>query len=173
MTIQRRIQDITHQRRFSTSADSSHYCKHSKRELHIYVLQIVLHCSIHPDEIIPGTSLALISLSATLKILESKGSFHFILIGIVAKDSLIDDFASVYTGFRTNINEQIGRTHYLFVMLNYYYSIADIPKTFEYAYQPFGIPRMKSDTRLIKNIKRAHKGTTQGSHKVDSLAFTT
>ena len=47
--VERRIEDVPHKGRLATAADSRHDGQHSQRELHIYILKIVLLSTFHGD----------------------------------------------------------------------------------------------------------------------------
>ena len=56
-------------------------------------------------------------------------------------------------------------------MLNYHHGVSDVTESLQHSDKSLCITRMKTDTRLIKYVKRAYQGAAQRSHKIDSLAL--
>ena len=54
---ERLVEYVADKCRFAASAHTAHNRHHAKRELHVYVLEIVLGSSRHFDEAFPGTAL--------------------------------------------------------------------------------------------------------------------
>ena len=111
------VENITHERTFTRTADACYDCHHIQGELHIDPFQIVFTGTFHLDIIIPGTAI--------------KGHFYLVLSrqipdGIavatgfqIVHITLIDHFPTQATGLRTDVDNVIGRTDNLFVMLHH------------------------------------------------------
>ena len=94
------VENITHERTFTRTADTCYDCHHIQWELHINPFQIVFTGTFHLDIIIPGTTI--------------KGHFYLVL-----SRQIPDGIATQATGLRTDVDNVIGRTDNLFVMLHH------------------------------------------------------
>ncbi len=65
--------------------------------------------------------------------------------------SLIGDFSSVFTRFRSHVDELICLVHHSFVMFNYHQSITLVTEVVHDFGQTMDVTVMKSDGRFIEN----------------------
>src|SRR5688500_9595892 len=65
----------------------------------------------------------------------------------------------------------IRRTHRVFVVLDDEKRISDVTQVLEDLDQPRVIARVKTDTRLVQNVKRAHEQRAEVCRKLDALGL--
>src|SRR4030042_3895849 len=78
------------------------------------------------------------------------------------KSSMVNHLAAKPACLRTHIHYIISCPYDLFFMFNDNYRVAEISQLPEYFYQKVGIPRMKANTGLIKNIHGTDKVASEG-----------
>src|SRR5205814_9466039 len=84
-----------------------------------------------------------------------------------------DHFAAVDSGPRTQINDVIGASHRLFIMLNDNERISFSPQRAQGLEQSQVIARMQSDGRFIQHIENAAQIRPKLSGQTDALRFAT
>ena len=131
----------------------------------------MLHGAFDLDRIRPFSSLSCISRAFSAEVLQCKRIRTGILSDTFRDASLKYYFASVDSCFRSYIYQEVGSPHDLFVMFYDNDRVSYVPETPQHRYKSLSITRMQTDTRLIKNVKRAYKRTSQSRHKIDSLAL--
>ncbi len=87
--------------------------------------------------------------------------------------SLKDDFATEATGIRSDIDEVVGSTHNLFVVLDNDNSIALVAQFLENMDESVGVAGMETNAGFVEDIERAHEGAAQRGGEVDALALAT
>ena len=85
---------------------------------------------------------------------------------------LSDDLTSAHARTRTEIDNVIGSTHRLFVVLDHNHRVALIAQVAQAVQQHAVVTRMKANGGLIQNIDHAHQPTADLSGKPNALALT-
>ena len=91
----------------------------------------------------------------------------------ISGSALEHDFSTFSSGFRSHINNPVGGSHHILVMLHNNDSIAKIAQLFERVYEFDVVALMESDTRLIKDIENVDKLTANLRRESYSLTLTT
>ena len=165
------LKSLVYQCRFTGTTDTGNNCKDTKRELDINIFQIVASTSVqyHRLAIRPTT------LSRYLYTLDS--------IQIIGRDciavkhffgrTLKHHLATLSPSFGTDVNYPISRSHHIFIMLDYDYSIPQVTQFFKRIDEPLIITLMKADTWLIKDIQNIDKPCSDLRGQPYALAFST
>ena len=66
--------------------------------------------------------------------------------------TLIYDFSTIGAGLRPDIDDEIGSTHDVFVMLYHNDGVSDALETSKHSYKPACIAAVEPDTRFVKDI---------------------
>ena len=113
--LKRREEHVVSQRRLTRARHSSDTCKHSERNLYIYVFQVIMSCTSHPNNTRMGASACgcLYHLAAC-EIVSSKRVLCLIDIG---SRTTIDHLATANTSLWAYVDNPIRSTHNLLLML--------------------------------------------------------
>ena len=169
MAAESRIENIPHQRRLSAAGNSAHYGKRIQRELHRYILEIVLHSTLNHD--FPGPAARLgfrIDLAAVVDIVQSQGTPEILSLG---GSSLKDNLPAETSGQRAYVYQMVCRVDNVAVVLHHNDCVAQIAELFHYLDQAVGVSRMKAYTRLVQYVEGAYKAAAQGTYKIDPLTL--
>ena len=109
--------------------------------------------------------------TASGQVLECQRTLIILLTYLRSSTPLENDLSAVHAGAGPHVDQQVRRTDNLFVMLDHYDGIAEVPEPLQDSYQAVGIARMKADGRFVEDVHRAHEGRAEGRHEVDTLAF--
>ena len=172
MPEQGRIKYVAYKRRLAAAADTRDYCKDTKREPDINVLQIMFHGTLDCNGICPSVLRTDISFAEPAEILQGKGFMHSLFGHPVSCLSAEDHLSPFDTCLRPDIHKHVCCPHYLFVMFHDNHSIADVSQTFEDIYQAGRVTRVQSYARLVENIQRPDKRASEGCHEIYPLALT-
>ena len=132
----------------------------------------MLHGTFDRDRVVPCAFLSLITRSDSFKILQGQRSFLHLLRRLITYTTGEDDLTTVDAGFRSDVDEQVGCLHDLFVMFHHDHSVANVSQSFQHRDKSLSVTRVKSDARLIENVKGTHERASESSHQVDALALT-
>ena len=80
-------------------------------------------------------------------------------------------FSAVFAGPRADIHQKIRRPHGIFIVFNHNDGVAEIPKMPEGSEKLVIVLLMKTDGRLIQNIRHSHQSGTDLCRQTDSLRF--
>ena len=84
-----------------------------------------------------------------------------------------DELAAVATSARADVDDIVGRTHSVFVMLDDKNGVFKVAKMFEGGDEFVVVALVKADRRLIENIEDALKAGADLGGKTDTLGFAT
>ena len=85
--------------------------------------------------------------------------------------ALRDKVAAGVARTRTEVDDKIGATNGIFVMLDDQDGVAKIAKVFERAEKPCIVSRVKADAGFVENIENATKPRTDLRCEADALGF--
>ena len=75
------------------------------------------------------------------------------------------------SGFRTDIHDIICRQHRILVVLHHNERISQIPETFQRVDQFIIVSLVKTDARLIQNVRHSHQTGADLGSQTDTLGF--
>ena len=113
----------------------------------------MLHSSFNNDGIVPCAFSSCIFFTLAAKILQCQRVFVFAILDTICNRTLENDFTTIDSCLRSNINQKVSSTHDLFIMLDNNNGITYVAQTFEHRYKSRRIPGMQTDARLVKNIQ--------------------
>ena len=90
----------------------------------------------------------------------------------VIDTSCADYISAVHTGSGTNIDDKIGRTHGLLIMLDDDERISQVAQLFQSVQQLAVVALMQADARLVKNVQHTHQARTDLRSQPYALALT-
>ena len=77
---------------------------------------------------------------------------HSLIPNLQCRCSSIHDFSTQASGIGTNVNEIVGGTHNLFVVLNHHHGVAQFLQLLEYMNEPCSVTAMKPEGGFIEDI---------------------
>ena len=66
--------------------------------------------------------------------------------------ALIHNFAAFTSGFRTNVDEIVGRADNILVVLHHNHRVADFLKHLQHPDEAFSVARMQPDAWFVENV---------------------
>ena len=87
--------------------------------------------------------------------------------------ALDDDFAAPYTGTRPKVDEIVGGSHRIFIVLHDHDGVAKISQVLQRVDQAIVVTSVQTDRWLVENIKHAHEPRTNLTGETNPLRFTT
>ena len=125
MAQQRRVENVSYKRRFTRTADAGYHGERPERELHGDILEVVLHRAFHADIIVPRAFGANVAFPGAVNVLKCERLRGF-LRSLCPELALIDDLPAVNSGKRPHIDEQVGGTDHVFVVLHNHHGVAQV-----------------------------------------------
>ena len=80
-------------------------------------------------------------------------------------------FAAVLARSRPQVENPIGRTHNIRIMLDHQNRVSEIAQAVKNLNQPVRIPRVQPDRRLIQHIQRSYQPRSQRSRQLNTLCL--
>ena len=150
---ERLVDDLVHERRLAGSGDTGHDHELAHRKLDIDVLQVVLGGASHPErtEVIVPT-LGHGDLPPVREELARDG----VLVPLDLRGGPLGDHVSpVLAGAGAHVDEPVGGTHHLLVVLDDEHRVAEVSKSLERPDQLVVVPLVETDRRLVQDVEDA------------------
>ena len=144
--------------------------QHAQRELHVDVLEVVLHRPVHGDGILPRPLRADVRLPLAGKVLEGERTLE-LLRGELLHNALEDHFPAMDAGFRAHVDEEVRRADDLRVVLHHDDGVADVAEALEDRDEAVGVAGVQADGRLVQDVHRPDQRAAERGHEVHALAF--
>src|ERR1700682_2240937 len=162
------IQNVAHQRALARAADAGDTDQLAQREIHIDVLQVVLGGATHNDHL--AVTLAAPprqrdrSLTAKKRARDRLGRFQ----DVVERPGG-DNVSAVLAGSRSDVDDEVGRPHRLFVVLDHDHRVADVSQRQQRGDQLSVVSLVQADRRLIEDVQDAHQLGADLGRQADAL----
>ena len=92
--------------------------------------------------------------------------------GYIFQGALRDDFAAVGAGRWTYIDNMVGTSDYIFIVLYHYDRIAQACQSLQYAKQSVVVAFVQAYRRLVQHVADSNKATADLRSQADSLRLT-
>jgi len=169
--LQGTVEYVAHKGTLSRSAHTRHHRHHVQREAHVDALQVVFACTLHLYIVIPRAMC-----ERWCNHLFAQQIFHRVAVASwlqVAHVAFIDNLSAQASGLRTYVDDVVGRTDNLFVVLHHHHGIAQLLQLAEHTDKFLSVAAMEADARLVQYVERPHQAATERGGQIDALAFTT
>ena len=169
LILQRLRQNLVHQRGFAGAGHAGHGHQHAERDVHADVVQVVL--SRADDLQLP----LLIDVPPVLRHLD-----HLAASQVVARDgvlglenafrlALVDHFPAVLAGARADVDEPVGFTDGVLVVLHHDQRVAQVAQLFQRGDQALVVALVQADGRLVQHVKHTSQAGTDLGGQADAL----
>ena len=85
----------------------------------------------------------------------------------------IDDLTAIAPCIGTDVDDVVGSTHHLLIMLDDDNSVAQVSQTVNDTDEALGITLVQTDTRFVQDVERAYEATSELRREGHSLALPT
>ena len=82
-----------------------------------------------------------------------------------------DDVSAVLSGARSKIQNVVGRSHDVGIVLDHQNRVSQIAQVVQDLDQAVGVAAVQADRRLVQNVKRAHQPRAQRRGQLNALRF--
>ena len=164
------LKSLVDERRLTRTADTCYYNELAKWELGIYMLEVIARTATEYKALTRTfTSFAKLNLRSSVKVLSGKS------VGLkqLIWRSLEYNLATFSAGTWTDINNVVGTTHHVFIVLNHDNCVAKVAQLLQRTDKSLVVALMKSDRWLVENIEYVYKLRTNLSGQTDTLTLTT
>src|ERR671932_2018977 len=165
------IEDLVDQRALPRTRDARHAGEDTQRKRHVHIFEVVLH---RPEEHYGAGRFPSASrrFDATAPGQEVPG--HGVLLSLDIRDAALShDLTAVHPRSRTHVHDVVSRTDRLFVMLDDYEGIAQIPQLRQRRQEPSVVPLMQPDGGLVEDVQNTHQAAPDLGGEPDALCLPT
>ena len=85
----------------------------------------------------------------------------------------IDDLTAIAPGIGSDVDDVVGSTHHLLIMLDDDNCIAQVSQTVNDTDEALGITLVEADTRFVQDVERAYEATSELRRESHALALPT
>ena len=192
------VQHIMNQRGFPRAAHARDAAKHTERNIHIQLLEVVL--SRATDGKSPRLLIYRRALASTFdfgwhriclrqlgtcdrpplhwnrhtlppKQIIPRQRLH--LLTQLLQRSAIHQLATLLPTARSDVDEVVRAAHHRFFVLHHQQRVALVPQPFHHANEPPDVARMQPDAWLIQHEQRVHQRSPETRREIHPLQFTT
>ena len=85
----------------------------------------------------------------------------------------IDDLTTIAPGIGSDVDDIVGSTHHLLIMLDDNNCVAQVPQAMDDTDEALSITLVEADTRFVQDVERAYEATSELRREGHSLALPT
>ncbi len=163
------MQSPVYKARLAGAADPGNANELSERQLKVYILKVMSRRALYFESLAVSFASLLWNFN------------HFAAGDVVGSQSLcfehglrcaLEHHLSAFSSCAgAYVHYVVGVFHYIFVMLNDNYRVADVAKLLQRLYKSHVVSLMQSDGRLVKDVKHVDQLRTDLGGQSDALAF--
>ena len=161
---------LVDKRAFAASGNSGNAGEYTERHVYVDIAEVVFSSSDNVQPLIRRLT-ALFRhryLQLSGKVLSGYGILAF---QQPADFAAVDDLAAVDSRAGADVDYPVGGAHGVLVVLDYYQRVSEVAQTSQRCYQLIVVALVKSDGRLVQDIKHAGKGASYLRCKAYALAL--
>src|SRR5690606_38839356 len=164
------VQDIVDERALPRSADTGHAGEGAERDVYVEVLEVVLPRAAH-DQLLPVAGAALRGNLDALVAAEVGRGERALTPEHLLERALRDDLAAVAPGARAEVDDVVGGSDRVLVVLDDDHRVAQVAELLERAEQSLVVALVQSDRRLVQDVEHADQAAADLGGEPDALRF--
>ena len=166
--LQRRVDDVVHERALARAADAGHAGQHAERNLDVDVLEVVLRRAEDPQALV-GRAAARRRHRDRELVAQVLGGQRARLLQQLLERAREDDAPALLAGAEPHVDHRVGDADHVLVVLDDQHGVPLVAQLAQDRDQPLVVARVQADRRLVEHVERADQRGPERRREVDAL----